>query len=173
MKRTLIILFALASLTVNAQEMPRVESNHSISANIWGLAYAYEQALGWQFSIIGRIGFEPMITYSWIDDYLEETHIEYHSRPAISLETRCYTSIIDRALLGRNIMKNSSDFVSLKATAADYLREGDTYFFKFTASYGIRRVYNHFFIEPTAGMSFFTWDNKTFPDLQFRFGFVF
>ena len=61
MKQTLFSsLAAILILGLNVHAQVRTQSNHSVSANILGLEYSYEQSLGGSWTIIGRVGAEPV-----------------------------------------------------------------------------------------------------------------
>lgn len=175
MKRFILIISValLASINVAGQNSVKTVSNHSVSVNLFGADYAYEQSLGGNWSILGRIGFEPIKVEGYIDEH-DVTHSQFSPRPALTIEPRFYFNLGRRARQGRATDLNAADFLSIKASTAK-LSSGhrdDTAFYV-AAQYGIRRVWDRLFIEPTIGVAYHAWFDDWLPELQFRIGYAF
>lgn len=173
-KHFLIVFVFLISCNLSVgQDITHTQSNHSISANLFGLDYAYEQSLGGSWSILGRVGFEPIEVGGYTDDH-DESHYQFSPRPALSIEPRYYFNLVRRARNGCNIDRNAADFLSVKAlTAKLYSGHRDDIAFCVSAQYGIRRVWDCFYIEPSIGITYHAWFKDWLPEIQFRFGYSF
>ncbi|MCQ2148436.1 MAG: hypothetical protein MJZ16_13130 [Bacteroidales bacterium] len=165
-------ILCLVPMSMKAQEYERlVQSNHSISMQVFGLEYSYEQALGGTWSIIGRVGFTP-------------TELDYHTdfnsasvafliSPALVVEPRLYTSLGRRYDMGKDIYNNAADFVSLKTQV--YI-DDDDFALGITPMYGIRRTGGeHWAHEFTFGtkLTITTENLGLAPHLQYRLIFTF
>lgn len=165
------IIFLGMALSANAQEPAVAVSNHSISVDIPGLEYGYEQALGGSWTIIGRVGFAPMVTEASYNK--KGFHVLTEAKPAVSLESRYYTTLGRRARHGRSTENNSSNFLMLRYSAANVFSNTAPYQAKIIFAYGIRRSGRHFFVEPTAGIGYQGYPDIVLPHTQVRLGFVF
>ncbi len=171
----MIFMLSLMGFALNAQEaevaVPSVDavSTHSISAQIVGLEYGYEQRLGGDFSMIFRAGLVPA-SNSFSHDYLGNQSMSFTSTLGVNIEPRYYTNFNRRARLGKTTYKNSADFVALKVGAS--IPGGLVC--NVTPMYGIRRVWGkHWFGEFTSGINLnLTYWSAGF-HLQYRIGFVF
>ena len=172
--RKLIIAFVLmlgVPAMVSAQETPSAVSAHSVSVDILGVEYGYEWAVGQRLTLSGRVGIPPMVETAIIDH--GNLEVVTNTRPAITIEPRYYTSLGRRARNGRSTLNNSSDFVMLRLTGAHMLRDNDPLEAKVIVAYGIRRAWEHWYIEPTFGGGYHTQVDEFLPHLQFRLGFLF
>lgn len=165
------ILFLLAVASVRAQDIPRAVSIQSVSADVLGVEYSYEQALGGSWTLIGRVGLPPMVTSAARSDH--GLSVVTEASPAISLESRYYTTLARRVRKGRSILSNSSDYIMLRLVGAYMLRDTDPYEAKIIVAYGIRRAWNRVYIEPTFGAGYHTQAKIILPHLQFRVGIPF
>lgn len=165
------ILFLLTFVSVKAQDNPRAVSGQSVSADVLGVEYSYEQALGGRWTLAGRVGLPPMVTSAVRSNH--GLSVATEACPAFSLESRYYTSLARRVRKGRSIHSNSSDFLMLRMVGASMLRKTDPYEAKIIAAYGIRRAWNHMFIEPTFGIGYHTQVDMILPHIQFRIGIPF
>lgn len=113
MKRhNLIAVLALSIAPCAQAQTPRVEANHSVSLDLIGLDYAYEQPIGRKFTMTGRAG---MIGgFAWGSGFLGD-YFEYAIAPSIGAEARYYHSLDRRATKGRRTAGNSASFLSLEA----------------------------------------------------------
>lgn len=174
MRKTLFIsafLILAASFASSAQmRYSNVQSNSSISAQILGLEYGYEWAIGGNWSLIGRAGISPsgMELYSYSDSF----EAYFAAAAAVTVEPRYYTSMNRRLALGRDTYLNSADFVSLPAQMI-FDEEGGA--LVLTPMYGIRRATGYHWIhEVTFGTRLYCGEYCTLmPHLQYRIGFVF
>lgn len=170
---TLIIAFAALLFTTDsyAQRIARhngAVSNHSVSVQIIGAEYAYEQSFGGNFTLIGRAGLMPV----GLDYYKDAVNFNasFSSAFGVTLEPRFYTSMQRRAMMRRPSYNNASDFVGLKTSLLFYDDNDVT----LTPVYGIRRSYGrHWFGELTGGAQFSLVRGGLTPHAQIRFGFVF
>ena len=165
------ILFLLAVVSVRAQDNPCAVSGQSVSADVLGIEYSYEQALGGGWTLTGRVGLPPMVTSAVRSDH--GLSVVTEASPAISLESRYYTSLARRVRKGRSIFSNSSDFLMLRFVGSCMLRKTDPYEAKIIAAYGIRRAWNRVFIEPSFGLGYHTQVDMVLPHIQFRVGIPF
>lgn len=165
-------ILSLVSMNMKAQEYGRlVESNHSISMQVFGLEYSYEQALGGTWSIIGRVGYVPT-ELDLSSDY-NSASVSFMVSPALTVEPRLYTSLGRRYDMGKDIYNNASDFVSFKTQA--YIADGCPAV-GVTPMYGIRRTGGeHWAHEFTFGtrLTVTTEDIGLSPHLQYRLIFTF
>lgn len=170
---TAVVLMAAIFASDNASAQKRektVWSNHSISMQLVGLEYSYEQALGGNWSLIGRVGVSPVGLDLYYD--MEEASISVKMLPEVTIEPRIYTSMRRRIEMGRDTYNNAADFVSLRSQV---FMTGDGINLGFTPMYGIRRSSgNHWMHEFTFGarVNIGEYSGLT-PHLQYRIGFVF
>ena len=101
--------------TASVQKTAAV-SNHTISMQILGLEYGYEQKLGGSFSMVFRAGLVPAGIYVF-NDYFS---FGYNAamKLGVNVEPRFYTNFDRRQRLGKSTYKNSADFVALKVQTA-------------------------------------------------------
>ena len=97
-------------------QKPTAVSNHTISMQILGLEYGYEQKLGGSFSMVFRAGLVPAGIYVF-NDYFS---FGYNAamKLGVNVEPRFYTNFDRRQRLGKSTYKNSADFVALKVQTA-------------------------------------------------------
>ena len=91
-------------------------SNHTISMQILGLEYGYEQKLGGSFSMVFRAGLVPAGIYVF-NDYFSFGY-SAAMKIGVNVEPRFYTNFDRRQRLGKSTYKNSADFVALKVQTA-------------------------------------------------------
>ncbi len=171
MTAALTVAMAMTSATADAQKRERnVSSNHSISAQLIGLEYSYEQCLGGNWSLIGRAGLAPVGAELNYD--LESASYNVNLLPTVTLEPRIYTSMRRRIEMGRDTYNNAADFVSFRSQV---FLTGDGVNLGFTPMYGIRRSSGiHWMHEFTFGARVNIGEyNGLTPHLQYRIGFVF
>ena len=146
-------------------------SNHSLSAQILGVEYSFEGALGGNFTLIGRAGLVP--TGIMLASSISGTfNAHFNLAAGLTLEPRFYTSFDRRARLGRSTFMNSSDFVSFPLQA---LWASEGFVFSFTPQYGIRRTTgDHWAHEFTFGPRFAFFDDVAIsPHVGYRLVFMF
>ncbi len=171
------LLAAILILGLNVHAQVRTQSNHSVSANILGLEYSYEQSLGGSWTIIGRVGAEPIVTSSVLTK--NKVEVTTKAKPAITIEPRFYTSLQRRDRLGKNTTNNRANFIMLQLTGAHMLRDVDPFECKAILAYGLRRGGEHWFVEPTFGAGYHSSAGNNMrggdilPHVQFRFGYSF
>ncbi|HPW26097.1 MAG TPA: hypothetical protein PLY31_03095 [Tenuifilaceae bacterium] len=177
MKLKLSLLGALIFATYDlfAQDSLMVQKNHSISMEVAGLTYNYETPVANKITLIGRLGLQAGVGYS------SSFGSYYAISPAVSLEPRFYYNISKRKSIGKNILGNSANFLSINTMyVLDPVIEHKTTssdFFVVNPQWGIRRVYwNHFLLEAGAGFSYFFnthGDNDFGLMLNLRLGYSF
>ena len=101
--------------TASVQKTAAV-SNHTISMQILGLEYGYEQKLGGSFSMVFRAGLVPAGIYVLHDYFSSE--LTAAMKLGVNVEPRFYTNFDRRQRLGKSTYKNSADFVALKVQTA-------------------------------------------------------
>ena len=160
-------------------------SNHTISMQILGLEYGYEQKLGGSFSMVFRAGLVPAGIYVF-NDYFS---FGYNAamKLGVNVEPRFYTNFDRRQRLGKSTYKNSADFVALKVQTAlgnrfipDISEFEDLSFssrvdVSITPMYGIRRVWGkNWFGEFSVGARI-GWQTDWYvaPYIQYRIGLAF
>lgn len=150
---------------------PSAVSGHAITLSTIGADYSYEQRLGGDWSIIGRVGLATTgfsIT-SGTDSFDAGFEIGY----GIAVEPRYYTSLGRRAAAGRSTFNNSSDFIAIRAQAFSY---GDGAVLSLIPMYGIRRsTGRHWFHEFSFGAKLNAVESGfgILPYAQYRLGFTF
>lgn len=179
-----LVTLAVSSISVIAQNMDKsvVVSNHSISTStLLSLEYSYEQPLSRASTIIFRAGMPNRIIFnSFISDgallHLDGTaSLAY----GVTFEPRIYTNLKRRASMGRNTLKNSSDFVAFRFQGTLGTPNYPTAEIYLVPMYGIRRVWGeNWFGEFTVGggiscHSLTGWTLNFKPHLQYRVGFIF
>ncbi len=168
------MIVALTGLVMSAQDR-NVVSLHSISAQIGGLDYSYEQRLGGDFSMVFRAGFLPEEISVYSSAWGTQS-FGIVASAGLAIEPRYYTNFDRRVRLGKTTYKNSADFVAMKIGAGlSGNGRGDEFCLNVTPMYGIRRVWGeHWFGEFTTGV-FFNISEGISPGLhlQYRIGFVF
>ena len=169
MKQTLFSsLAAILILGLNVHAQVRTQSNHSVSANI---------LVGGSWTIIGRVGAEPIVTSSVLTK--NKVEVTTKAKPAITIEPRFYTSLQRRDRLGKNTTNNRANFIMLQLTGAHMLRDVDPFECKAILAYGLRRGGEHWFVEPTFGAGYHSSAGNNMrggdilPHVQFRFGYSF
>lgn len=163
-----VLLFSADSYAQRIARHDGAVSNHSVSVQIIGAEYAYEQSFGGNFTLIGRAGLMPV----GLDYYKDAVNFNasFTSALGVTLEPRFYTSMQRRMMMGRPSYNNASDFVGLKTSILFY----DDTDLTLTPVYGIRRSYGkHWFGEFTGGAQFSLVEGGLTPHDQIRFGFVF
>jgi hypothetical protein len=168
--KILLSIVALCGMSITLHAQDYAVSNHSLSVDVFGLEYGYEQALTSHWTMIGRIGFTSMVTEA---GYNEGIQLQSETKPALSLETRYYTTLTRRFDRGRSTLNNSSDFIMLRLTGAHMLRDVDPLETKAIIAYGLRRSGKHLFIEPTFGAGYHSMPKQWAPHLQIRLGLAF
>ena len=174
-KRCLFFVGIMLLVSTMCYSQTKVVSNHSFSLAFLETEYSYEQALGGNFSLIGRIGLVPGNEQTLVIDYQTFTY-HFTVMPGITVEPRYYTSLGRREKLGRTTENNASDFVSIAGIVMgpDLGLDGTVYV-TFVPQYGIRRTWGkHWYCEGSAGVALGE-RNKAFfyrPHLQFRVGFM-
>ena len=166
-------------------QKPTAVSNHTISMQILGLEYGYEQKLGGSFSMVFRAGLVPAGIIV-IHDYFS-SGFAASMKIGANVEPRFYTNFDRRQRLGKSTYKNSADFVALKIQAAlggvfvsSVSDDGDISFsspveVSLTPMYGIRRVWGkNWFGEFSVGARI-GWqiDWYVAPYIQYRIGLAF
>ena len=166
-------------------QKPTAVSNHTISMQILGLEYGYEQKLGGSFSMVFRAGLVPAGIYVF-NDYFSFGY-SAAMKLGVNVEPRFYTNFDRRQRLGKSTYKNSADFVALKVQTAlgnrfipDISEFEDLSFssrvdVSITPMYGIRRVWGkNWFGEFSVGARI-GWqiDWYVAPYIQYRIGLAF
>lgn len=188
LKTLFFIVISIIPLCTKAQTH-FTENNHSASIHILGADYAYEHSLGKNFTLIGRAGLSGgwMWSNSKIDFYdgviYENNSFYWLIVPVLGAETRYYYGFNRRMEKGRNITKNSANFLSVNiqnyipyGLSSEGLNIiGQTII---TPTWGLRRVWHeHWMFEFTTGLNFgFNYENAGFewsPALNVRFGYAF
>lgn len=175
LKYTIGVLFVFVALNLQAKDSLLVSRNHSLSLELLGLTYNYENPIAKRVTLIGRLGMQGGAGYnSSLGSY-------YAISPAISFETRFYYNILKRGSSGKNIKGNSANFISLSAwyvsnPIVEHKISGAD-FFAVSPHWGVRRVYwKHLMLEAGAGISYFfnlEGDSKTNLMLNLRLGYMF
>lgn len=173
----------------SVQKEGKATSGHSVSANILGVEYSYEQALGGEWSLIVRAGLPSVLTMARItlnvsgtgDIIGEKYDFSIGPRPGITLEPRFYFNKMERALLGKNTANNCANFWSLRTTL--YLQDLDSpghQSLSLIPMFGMRRGHEHWFREYTFGAGFHTVSYGDtggripfLPHVNFRIGYTF
>lgn len=194
MKKGFFIALAallVAPLCGKAQE-PRTEANHSVTVNILGLDYAYEQPVGKKFTMTGRIGAAVGLKWNYprFGD-VASSNFSWLAVPTIGAEGRYYHSFGRRAEKGRNTSHNSGSFLSMGAqyylpcgvvSSKDVeIVSGATVL---TPGWGFRRVWrDKWLFEFTTGVNLgvtipkseYNYESEFFwaPALSARFGYKF
>lgn len=167
--KSLIIAIAALALSYSAADA-QIISDHSVSLSVLGIEYGYEQKLGGNWTLIGRAGVVPVGVdlYNTWETFSANFALAY----GLTVEPRFYTSMGRRAALGRPVINNSSDFVSIRAQA---LTDGDNPALTLTPMYGIRRHSGkHWYHEFTFGTRLMMIDEFGMtPHVQYRLGFIF
>lgn len=127
------VLFSLLLLLGTVGMRGQVVPGHSVSADLLGVKYGYEFAIGGNWSLITRAGLET--TFFSVSSNSESTNIVWNFCPQISVEPRIYTSMERRQSLGRSTANNSSDFFAMPVQI--YISNGALV--GFAPEYGIRR----------------------------------
>ena len=168
-----------------SEQKPTAVSNHTISMQILGLEYGYEQKLGGSFSMVFRAGLVPAGIIV-IHDYFS-SGFAASMKIGANVEPRFYTNFDRRQRLGKSTYKNSADFVALKIQAAlggvfvsSVSDDGDISFsspveVSITPMYGIRRVWGkNWFGEFSVGARI-GWQTDWYvaPYIQYRIGLAF
>lgn len=174
MKKTffvLVLTFAAAGLHA---QTPKAVSNHSVTLNLVGVDYAYEQHLGGPFTIIGRAGLGSGMEWTNSDFY-------YTINPVLSAEPRWYYNFNRRVGMGRSTEGNAGSFLSLEyrylfpSVASNGAERA--YPVYLTPTWGMRRVYGgHWLLEFNTGVSFMRdtqGETDWAPRLNLRFGYKF
>ena len=149
-------------------------SNHSLSAQLLGLEYSFEGALGSNFTVIARAGLVP--TGVSLTSTLEGlSGLHFSMAGGLTLEPRIYTNFERRARTGRSTYMNSADFVAFRTQCL--WAGGEDLALVFTPLYGIRRTTgDHWAHEVTIGPRL-AWigdgDPSLSPHLQYRLVFMF
>ena len=165
-------------------QKPTTVSNHTLSLQILGLEYGYEQTLGGSFSMIFRAGLVPAGIYLYSDNFYTDAIAAM--KLGVNVEPRFYTNFDRRTKLGKSTYKNSADFVSLKiqgALGGIYISGRESgglglnspVDVSITPMYGIRRVWGqNWFGEFSAGVRF-GWQSEWYatPYIQYRIGLTF
>ncbi len=156
----------------------RIMSNHSVGLKTNGLEYAYEQALGGDFSIVGHAGIEANLWLDFIEMFAGDN--SYNLNPAISIEPRYYYNMARRLRRGKDAGGLSADFISLETK---YIfesivpkNEGAYYPIVISPTWGLRRVWrDKWLLEFNAGLNFYRDKDDTScgPRLNLKFGFKF
>ena len=167
-----------------SSQPPRAVSNHTVSLQVLGLEYGYEQRLGGSFSMVFRAGLVPagVLYYS---DYIN-TAASFAMKLGAGVEPRCYTNFGRRARLGKSTFRNSADFVSVKIQCAlggvfgIYDDSGTPGLsspvdVSLTPMYGIRRVWGRNWFDEFSAGARIGWQSMFYaaPYLQCRIGLVF
>ena len=194
MKRVLIIFFCLIGVGIQAQE----QQNSSVEKEVYGVQVGlgfwgyYELGLSKTIVLRGELGFEP---YAGDLDYDGSNKIYFGFTPVIKAEPRWYYNLNKRTQKGKNIAKNSGNFLSLDVAynpnSFTILNNSDRDLeilnqLRVIPTWGIRRTYwDHFTLETGAGLgyvrSFKSDDYYLHPDdehlialkIYFRLGYTF
>lgn len=170
--------------TASVQKTAAV-SNHTVSMQILGLEYGYEQRLGGSFSMVFRAGLVPAGIYVF-NDYFSFGYAAA-MKLGVNVEPRFYTNFGRRQRLGKKTYKNSADFVALKVQAAfgskfipdisefEDMRFSSRVDASITPMYGIRRVWGrNWFGEFSVGARIGLYSSwYVAPYIQYRIGLAF
>lgn len=181
MKKLIFSALILLPCILSAQSA--VRSNNSLTLNLIGIDYSYEQRLAGGVSLIARAGFGNAQGAIFdqnvpIGGPLKES--EWDMGFAFAVEPRFYYNAGRRAKLGKNTTFNSFDFVAVefRAVSNPVNRDYEAYYpYRAAVMWGMRRVYGkHWLVEGNAGLNIYQdkYDDIEFgPRLNARFGFVF
>ena len=183
-------LMAQEQLDFNLSSIPEVKTmqkregvvaNHSLSATIVGLEYAYEARLGEAWSLVSRFGISTCL--SSVRGHLEGNTMRVEGRitpqVALTLEPRYYFTLKKRVLAGKKTVNNSASFFSLQTKLYD-TRWDETIIPEISVipTFGIRRGGEHWFREYTFGLAYHSILDglvplPVLPHLNFRLGYAF
>lgn len=174
-----------SSSDTSSHDRPSAVSNHSVSLQVLGLEYGYEQKLGGSFTMVFRAGLVPAGSM-YYGDYFNMS-LSFRMKPGVSIEPRYYTNFVRRTRLGKSTYRNTGDFVSVKVQGSlggSFLlgsnEDGSLSFsspvdVSVTPMYGIRRMWGRlWFGEFSAGVRV-GWQSLFYvsPYLQCRIGLSF
>lgn len=192
MKKILILCFVMCSIIGFSQKASVEKSIYGVELGLLDFSFHNETRLQRTIALRSEIGFNKL--YSTIKSYnpaVKDKTVSFIS-PYISLEPRWYFGIDRRAKLGRNIVKNSSNYISLKtlyiSANTPIVNTSDINFKPLiivVPEFGIRRNFlKHFNYEFSGGLGYMysisncNKGNKcnrqdSFLDLNTRIGYVF
>lgn len=192
MKKTFLLLAIVLCSFTFANAQTKTVTNHSIGINILGLGYTYEQALGGKFTLNSSIELQNLLTWSdnsfTLNGYetVKSNDFDYAMLPYISVSPRYYYNLDKRERMGKNINRNSANYLALSLGYAFkpivQNNEGTTIYNDFillSPHWGMQRVYNNkWLIDLKLGVNFgySLGSEKEFgcaPNINFRFGYVF
>lgn len=174
-KLAITLVLALAATTLGAQTWSNtsVVSNHSVSASLISLEYAYEHALSTKASLVFRAGFPFVMTeydYEYDEYYGDETEVSFDPSLGVTIEPRYYTNMERRALNGKFTGNNCANFWSLRTIVYPI---GGKIYMAAIPMYGIRRGSEHWFREWTFGVGYHSMYQGVAPHINFRLGYTF
>jgi hypothetical protein len=194
MKNFTILGFILISLISKAQEVEKVsvEKNlNSVQLGLFSLSYQNETRLERKTTLRSEIGLiTGTSTVEYSDNHKETSFLIV---PFVNVEPRWYYGLDRRSRLNKNIINNSSNYVSLlttfvpsKMTLVNTKDFDAAPFISIIPEYGIRRTSTrkHFYSECSAGIGYrhnffdksYTYtidENEVMFDIQFKFGYIF
>ncbi len=180
MKKIIIILIIIISINSYSQtKTASVEKSiYGIQTGLFGVWVNTESRLSDKISLKSEIGFDFGAGKTILDD-----KFTFLATPSITAEPRFYYNLNKRLDKGKNISKNSGNFISIKSTF-----NPDTFVIsnkdnitvdnqlRIVPSWGIKRVYGkHFTLETGAGygIQFLKNSSTGYLDLHFRIGYTF
>lgn len=166
-----LVAVSVAAWSQTPQDGSAIKSNHSISLTTLGAEYGYEQRLGGNWTLIGRVGLVPAGLD--LSSHLNSFNANFNMAYGITVEPRYYTSFSRRLAAGKPTVNNSSDFIAIRAQG---LSDGDNIAVSLTPMYGIRRHGGkHWYHEFTFGACITDSGNNfdITPHVQYRLGFIF
>ncbi|MDL2265082.1 hypothetical protein LJC57_05980 [Parabacteroides sp. OttesenSCG-928-G07] len=177
-----IILFCLLCLPTLLAAQGRTTKSQSVSLNLLGIHYNYEQPLNEKFTVnfhaglAGELGYSSLKIGSWYED----EGWMYSLRGAVGADFRYYYNLKKREKLGKSTRSNSGNFwaVDLQyyspAIIAD--RMNTDYLILATPYWGIRRVYsNNLLFEFNLGLNVgrigSEWGTGLLTNIKFGYSF--
>ncbi len=181
MKKT-IILFCLLCLPTLLTAQGRTTKSQSLSLNLLGIHYNYEQPLNEKITVnfhaglAGELGYSSLKIGSWYED----EGWMYSLRGAVGADFRYYYNLKKREKQGKSTRSNSGNFwaVDLQyyspAIIAD--RINTDYLILATPYWGIRRVYsNNLLFEFNLGLNVgrigSEWGTGLLTNIKFGYSF--
>lgn len=147
MKKQIVLIFLLLLSTI-AYGQSRTEKSQSISLNLLGLEYNYEQPLSEKWTVnfhgglAGELGYSSLKIGSWYED----SGWMYSLRGIVGADFRYYYNLANREAKGKNTRANTGNFwavdIRYLTTAIVAERISDNYMILASPYWGIRRVYS-------------------------------
>ncbi|WP_378181986.1 DUF3575 domain-containing protein [Aquimarina sp. SS2-1] len=178
MKKILIILLSLNSITISAQDTTPQTTKHLLKGNLLitpGLEY--ERAITKNTTISLQLGTE---LGGIENEELNETRFVVY--PVLDIDYRYYYNFKRRARKGKNTSNNNANYFGLANTYThtdtlfDDIDPDDAYYISIAVVYGLQRTYwkkLNLRFEAGAGYGFSDTQETFVPVLNFTLGWVF